>query len=324
MARISMTLGLKELSMTRGTSTGRWLLAAGVMLALAPLAHAATITQTRQDTGRNWDNAWLWGDTAVVAENDYVTPSNRTLRAIGSSTTTTTFPGGSLTMLGSLQFKSPNSTNGAYDIADLRMDGGIIQNPTDGNNVVTVGGAMSVLSDSRIEFTASSTQSRSYDFATLISGSRQLTLQGSTYGVATISNAGNTYTGLWNLTVGTLQFANAGAVGSGADIKVAGGTLQILGNWDTSGQPATALERADLQVVSGTVALGDYAWTLNTLTLGSNELLPGTYSISQLNSYSVGSFTGSTGTITVIPEPALLAMAAAGAMLVLCRRQRTM
>ena len=71
----------------------------------------------------------------------------------------------------------------------------------------------------------------------------------------TIANPANTFTGVWESSIGTLEFENAGAVGS-ADIAVlAEGKLRITDNWTTEAILTVATTTASAGASTVTIAL---------------------------------------------------------------------
>lgn len=272
----------------------------------------AVVTQsaTQGANVSGWNLASIWDNSAAPSiGNTYVNQATMVLRTPEASNSV--FAGDSLTVRGVLALKSPGNASRTKS-ADVILDGGTISNYTAGGGFTqTLAGTLQVLSTSTISGGGGS-EIRHNQFTALVSGSANLNLNSVTPASANIfANASNTFSGTWNLQSGILRFTNGGAVGSGL-IAMSGGTLEIQDNWVGN----------SLALSAGSVALADYQWTVQSLTVGSTNFGQGTYDIAALNGIGGVTFTGSAGTITVIPEPSVIVSLMAGAMPLIARRRR--
>lgn len=289
---------------------------AATLCVATSFAPAAVVTQVGSNAmGEHWETNvdWDWASAGVSSGayggHDFVNPAGLTIRTPEAGGDT--FNGKSLTVSGVLALKKGSGAS-THTVTDLRLAGGSIENFTGGTNTQTLAGGLTVVSDSAINI-SSATDIRHITISAAVSGSAQMDHRATKSGdFMAYTNAANTFDGTWKVSSGVLKFSNAGAVGDG-DILVAGGKLQILGDWLN--------EDASLTVSGGAVDLGGYAWTVESLWLGVNQLAAGTYSVTSLNSYGVGSFTGTVGTITVVPEPVSLSLLALGGLAILRRRR---
>lgn len=130
-----------------------------------------------------------------------------------------------------------------------------------------------------------------------------------------ISNDLNSFDGTWSVDGTRAIFTSGDAVGGG-DVDVSNdGYLRV--NTDWSGSSLTAVTGSEVEIKDG------FAWTIDGLTVNGSSVANGTYTASQLNTLTSDTiFTGGTGTIQVIPEPATLGLVAAfgGAVLFIRRR----
>ncbi|VGO16668.1 hypothetical protein PDESU_05259 [Pontiella desulfatans] len=269
----------------------------------ASMASADTVSQDT-DLG-NWDTASTWNPDGVpTVGNDYTTSMKLRVGSAG------TFSGDSLTIESTGQLQLRN-TSGTFTVDDLIMAGGVVYAGTGNEVTFALDGNMNVTADSNLNgyWNSTSGDARNLNILSKVSGSSDLESSASNNGSThklTIANAANDFSGTWISNVGTLEFANAGAVGAG-DVRVnANGKLTILGDWDAE---------ASLYVANSANALvnvGDYDWTVGEFNLNGEGLLANdTYTVSELNAMAGNAavFSG-TGTITVIPEPATLGLVA--------------
>ena len=288
------------------------------VLSLATSAHAVTVNQLDSNSaGEHWEtNAdWDWAAAGVspgsYAGNDFVNSGTIRTRESGGDT----FNGASLTVNGTLALKSSNGQSKTNTVNDLRLDG-LISNFTSGSGKTqTLAGGLTFIGDSNVNATKAG-ETRHITIASLVSGASGITVThqgGTTSNRVRYTNASNSFSGTWKVNAAELIFNNAGAVGT-ADIIVSGANadLEIKGDWNIG---------AELTVTAGTVKLADFDWTVNALTLGSDSIAAGTYTVSELDALGAGVFTGTTGTITVIPEPASLVLMGLGSLCMLSRRR---
>ena len=251
-----------------------------------------------EDNGE-WDTASTWDPDGVPAStNDCTTDLN--LRVSDASSA---FGGKSLTILGGGQLQLRDTAN-TFVVDDLILDGGDVYAATGNNNSFSLDGNLSVTSDSVLRGFWNATGPRNLNILSRIGGAASITSQASdnnsTHTVS-IGNSANTFSGTWISENGTLEFTNAGAVGS-ADIQVHDhGTLTIMGDWDAGG----ALTVADAATAQVNLAAND--WRVSGLTFGAAPVAYGVYTAAQLNALGTHPvFTGS-GTISVV-DPTIVTM----------------
>lgn len=287
--------------------SSRTVLSAGAafLFAAASTLQAATIPQDQSQSSpdaNGWTVASIWNPNgAPIAGNDYINPLGFTLR---TPEATSTFAGDSLTIRGTLGLKSAVSTSRTKTVNNLILDGGVIQNFTDGANFIqTLAGNVTVLSNSSV-VVGNSLQVRHTVLSAAIGGSGNLSVStlGGSGSRLEVTNAANTFSGFWNLNSGLLRFTLDGSVGNG-DIRVSGGTLEIQHNWNNNGSL--------LDIDGGNITLGAFNWTVGALDLGGSSLAPDNYTVAELNSFGTGVFSG-TGSITVVPEPTVVSMMICG------------
>ncbi|WP_411845034.1 hypothetical protein AAFN60_14195 [Roseibacillus persicicus] len=143
--------------------------------------------------------------------------------------------------------------------------------------------------------------SRSLTVQSLVSGTGRIQVRentGSGLTTATMTNAGNTFAGDWEVESGShLLFASAGAVGAGAIEVKAGGKVEIVGDW-------TSTENLTVSDASGTaVVVGSNDWTVAELFLGEESLPAGVYTVAELNVLSANAVFSGNGSITVTDGP---------------------
>jgi fibronectin-binding autotransporter adhesin len=139
-------------------------------------------------------------------------------------------------------------------------------------------------------------------------------------GTLTLSSAANTYTGPTLVSNGTLATDLTGSFGPGnvtvADL--AGATL-LLGNGSSIADTAT-LFFGDAGTITLNNATSDTVFGI-TQTDDSQSIGAGTFTAAQLNSFfGVTSF-GGTGSLTVVPEPAVTLLGGLGLLGILRRRR---
>lgn len=287
------------------------ILAAIAAVSAASLTHAAIITSVETGSA-DWDTPSAWSNgEAPSAANDYVGGSGVRVNSPNGGT----FAGNSLTLEGSVNFQVGSSDPAnVVVINDLRMNGGTFRLRFD----VASTGSYGVLQGNMAIQAATTLDTwfggeRSLEIQSLVSGSEAVTINArNTPEFFRFTNAGNTYSGTWNIAAGLAEFSSAGAVGVGSSVDVtSGGTLDIQDDWSGA-----------MSVVDGaTVKVGANAFTLD-LTANGSAVANGIYSVADLNTEIGSTIFNGTGSIEVIPEPATLGMVAAfgGGILFIRRR----
>ena len=283
-----------------------------ICLTAASSVMGAVVTQTATQgaNASGWGASGIWSNSAIpTGGNTYINAASMVIRTPEADNAV--FAGDSLTVRGTLALKSSGSTS-RTKTADVILDGGTISNYTDGSDrTQTLAGTMEVIATSTIS-AGGGAQNRNNQFSALVSGSAGINLTSANAASANIfTNASNNFSGSWNLQSGILRFTAGGATGSGL-ISMSGGTLEIQDSWTGNA----------LSLSGGSVALGDYGWSVQSLVIGTTSFTPGTYDIAALNGPGDVTFTGNAGTITVIPEASAAMSSIAGVLSLLMRRRR--
>ncbi len=275
------------------------------------------------NTGANWV-----GDAAPTAGNDYVTGDYR-LRtpADGGSYT---FAGDSLTVnntngyAASLMYKGTGST-GSLTIGNLILDGGMISHANGSSDICNLYGNINVVGDSTLY-----PKQGPINLYSDIHGIAQLTIQASDNNSAFkiwIRSSANTYTGniVNNGRLETAAGSNLNFVigANGVNNGISNGSLGTQQHSIFGGDFVFDLTNA------GT-ALGDSWQIINTVA--ASTYWPETFNVVGFTAAGDGIWNGSandamyqfdqgTGMLTVVPEPATMALLGLGG-LVLVRRKR--
>lgn len=238
-----------------------------------------------------WTVGAAWSDGLPAHSNESYFVTNNV--ALQTPSTTATFPGSSLELVGSqtvelmvsgsdvitfplLELGNDTLRAGVVDAGEAKIDGTI---NTFNNSILA--GATNNTRDLRVQ--------------ALITGVSSLELSAPTKTIY-IDNTANTFDGTWVVSGGTAEFAAPGALGSSSIQVQSNGTLRILGDWDglSSGETLTIADS-----VSTLVELGTNVWTVGSLMIGSSNVEAGqTYDIAALNALGDAVFSG-TGTIQV-------------------------
>jgi hypothetical protein len=260
-------------------------------------------TPVDQTAGSSWSDG-----LAPHANASYVIPATGNLRG---PTGNSTFPGFSLTVEkgARYQVRSLDGSGQVTTVSQLFLEGGSsfasgdfaeLAAGTGTNATNVIDGTITNSGYSR--FTTFGTvggnlTARNLRVLSLILGSGRIQAsEGSALRQSSVivENAGNSFYGTWETGPGSsLVFQNAGAIGT-ANIEVmAGGVLEIKGNWNTGAS-------LDVSNSPGTdIKLGTYGWKVSTLLLGSSFVADGVYTAAELNALAGASVFSGNGTITV-------------------------
>ncbi|MDF7823487.1 BNR-4 repeat-containing protein [Pontiellaceae bacterium B12227] len=247
----------------------------------------------------DWDTASTWDPDGIpVSTNFYTTDLN-----LHVNNAATPFGGESLRILDGGLLHLRDAFN-PFMVSNLIMSGGGIYAGTGNNNTFALDGNISVISNSVFQGYWNATGPRNLNMLSKISGGAAITSMASDNSsthTLTIGNAANDFSGTWISQNGTLEFANAGAVGS-ADIQVLDhGTLTIQGDWDAKGMLAVA------DAPTAAVNLGANHWRVTDLLFGGVSVDYGTYSPAALNALGSNPVFAGSGTITVV-DPTIVTM----------------
>ncbi|WP_168441990.1 LamG domain-containing protein [Pontiella desulfatans] len=258
-----------------------------------------TVTLTTLATPVDSTDGSVWSDGLPAHGGaDYVIPSTGNLRGESG---TTTFPGASLKVEagGKFQVRSLESSSDVTTVNHLVLAGGAGANYAllaagTGNNAINVLDGTITQSGASKLLTYGGSIARSLNVLSQINGDGTLQVVGEG---AMIDNAANAFSGTWEVADGaTLTFNNAGAVGSANIDVLDGGTLQILGTWN-SGASLSVVDTPTTQV-----ELGSQSWFVSSLLFGGSPVEGGTHTASELNALGANSVFSGTGTLTVVPE----------------------
>jgi hypothetical protein len=251
-------------------------------------------------------DAATWTDNQPAHTGaDYIVQKDGQLR---SETGTSSFPGFSLTVKpeGRFQFRSLDSNNEITTVNNLILEGGTagfpagLQAGTGSNDTNVLAG--NIKTSGHVQFltfdkAGGSPISRSIKVLSKISGDGRIEawegLPGQGGEVVTITNAGNTFSGIWEVAAGSsLIFTDPKAVGP-ASILVSNGNLQIDGNWNST----ATLSFNDSSNVE--IQLGAQHWSVGNLEFGSSSVQDGVYRAADLNSVLENPVFTGTGTLTI-------------------------
>jgi autotransporter-associated beta strand protein len=139
-------------------------------------------------------------------------------------------------------------------------------------------------------------------------------------GSLTLTSAANTYTGATTVLNGTLATGATGNLGLGnVTVSDVSGAILIIGNGSSIADTAT-LFFGDAAAITLNNASSDTVFGI-TQTDDSQSIGAGVYTAGDLNTFfGVGSF-GGTGTLTVVPEPAVTLLGGLGLLGILRRRR---
>ena len=284
----------------------------GLAMALGT-TQAATINWTGGGANNSWVDPVNWGGNAVTAGNTYVV-SGTTI----SVRDDLTFDGDLLRMqnFNAVIFTAGNSFSGNFEL----NNGGTIRHNQSGT--ISVDGSLNFGNlIGTVEANGSGTRIIELNALITGTGTARIGGNGSEDGVI-ISNASNSFNGIWEThNAGFFRTTVQGSLGTG-DIIVDSGLFDAEYNLNATSNSLT--------MTGGTYELETFNHTYaeNGVVIGTVTLPPGIYDITSLNTLAVveglspTSFTGTTGTLTVVPEPASLVLLSAGSLLILSRRHK--
>jgi hypothetical protein len=302
-------------------------------LTVLPTSPAQNITLAAQDAiAQDWDTVGLWNDgmggiPASVSAVEFpgstyeVLPGAR-LRSTDSATTAT-FPGNVLTidgngvyvnnpaptdLVGEFRFKQVAGGVGTVTVPRLVMNGGQLDLGNDGT--VIVAGEIDIAANT--PFNSNATTDRGYVIAAWLTGHGNIEYHGyqSGFQAAFVNNlniagTSNTYSGTWNVVVGTLLGTGANALGTNSITVGPDGALETT--YDLNSPNATL-------TVSGRMYLHQND-TFKSVFVGSTALAPGTYTFAQLNAAHPNNFpatwTAQSGSATSVGSGSLTVLSGA-------------
>ncbi|MEM1058537.1 MAG: PEP-CTERM sorting domain-containing protein [Verrucomicrobiota bacterium] len=290
----------------------------GALFILASPASAATIFQTQQG---GWNDPATWGGNAVTTGNTYSSAggSSNTLNPEGN----TTFAGDLIIINAPQVFFTGTATDITGNM-ELNNFGTIRRNRAgtaafNGSiNITTAGGFLDADGGGARTLTINSLLTSDDNTSVLRIGGNA-----ADNGVI-LTNASNTFNGLFDLTeVGFLRSTVQGSLGFG-DLLVDTGSFEATYHFD-----------ATINMNSATVASGGlyeldtftHTYDPGTFTLDSANgvivLGEGIYTVAELNTLAGETlFSGTTGMLSIVPEPTSGSLLAAIALVGLLARRR--
>jgi autotransporter-associated beta strand protein len=301
-----------------------------ITLTVNPTLPAEDITMSVvQGNPQDWNTAAHWSDGLSATESAAAKPGS-TYRILPNAAMRTpatglssTFPGNSLTIEGAGVFNAtiPGSGMGALllkgdnncvvTIPKLVMNGGQIFSFMNSGWTVTLAGEVEVLANTPI-FAAEDTSARTIHLSAKLTGNGNIEYRGYTGGgnfqptwvsSLNVSGAANTYSGTWNVIIGTLVGSAPGALGTNTVTVGAQGAVQTT--YDIN-NPDGAL------VLEGRFNL-TRNHTFKSVTVNGTPLAAGPHTFAELNTAYPANFpatwtgqpgaladTSGAGSITVI------------------------
>jgi autotransporter-associated beta strand protein len=290
-----------------------------VTLTVNPTFPAEDITMSVvQGNPQDWNTAAHWSDGLSATESAAAKPGS-TYRILANAALRTpatglssTFPGNSLTIEGAGIFNAtiPGSGMGALllkgdnncvvTIPKLVMNGGQIFSFMNSGWTVTLAGEVEVLANTPF-FAAEDTAARTIHLSAKLTGNGNVEYRGYTGGgnfqpawvsSLNVSGAANTYSGTWNVIIGTLVGSAPGALGTNTITVGAQGALQAT--YDINNPNAELILNGRLNLTR------DH--TFKAVTVNGTPLAAGTYTFAQLNAAYPANFpatwTGQPGALT--------------------------
>ncbi len=289
-------------------------------MATTTMAEAANINLVLD--GRQWhEDANQWSDgNAASSGNDYFvgTPATGTRITNRNFTTSSTFAGDSLTINSDGELGLIGSDNGVHTV-NLILNGGRIDHDTNQNGRdINLAGTINVLANSTIRNTAGGSINKSIGLNSTITGSADLLVELDDDNKVILRGVNNTFSGNWDVNRsasgenGSLLAVSDGSLGTGSVDIGLGITLDV--DYD--------IAMLQSLVIEGLLVL-DQDHTVSALNIGGTNYAPGTYTFAELNAaHDANIVNGGSGSITVIPEPASLALVGVGCVLMVRRHSR--
>lgn len=325
---------------------------AAASLFLAALVPAVSNAATIQMVGNNTsDESWLtagdWSNNAApTSDNDYVVGAGFEVRS-PSNMNNATFGGRSLTVTGAgaalllrTQSNGYTSTIGNLTISNgatirnaFSAAGGVANTQViNGDTLTFLGGDagyVTIRTGGTAGAQASSTGPRNFIFNSQVLGSGEVRLQDR--GTITLGNATNAFSGTWVVGGGpnntTAELTTRLAMGSGAGSYLGNNASVTLQNhsyldltydWSTSGSLTLGSNATDAAQIKFTNSI-----SVGSLSIAGTSLAAGTYTYGDFVDLGYASyFDGTTGTISVIPEPSTFAALAGLGVLSLAALRR--
>ncbi len=302
-------------------------------------ASAATITQKQDNSSsESWNTAATWNPSGTpTAGNDYVNPGFIPRSPV---TNNSTFAGDSLTFTSSssaLGLKVPDNTTGTQTINNLTLVAGSGNGPSITNyangSTITLGGSITISGSSGNVRLWSGKSDRVLKIGASITGSAGPAIviyggsSGADDGLVEITSSNNAYAGGWNIQA-NLKGSGNGSLGSGDFTVHEDGSLDF--DYDATANSLTLVSDGGSGASHNGALLVNQSGldlTFNAATIDGNALAAGTYTFSNLattyGSDLIKISNGGAGTLTVVPEPASVAvLVGLGALGMLKRKRR--
>jgi len=281
---------------------------ATVTLSVMPASPAEDITlSVVQGNPQDWNTGEHWSDGLAASNSAVAKPGSRYfIASTGAMRTPATgasaaFPGEILTVQGNGVFANPPGTGAGAVILKgsnpstvhfkkLVMAGGQLFNFINSGGSAILTGEMNVIANTPI-FATEDTSSRSITLQSQLTGNGTIeyrahpnsNFQSNWVAALNIAGANNTYSGTWNIVVGTVIGSGAGSLGTNNILVGAQGALQA--SYDIVSPAATLTLNGRLNLTRN--------HTFGKVVINGVELAAGTYTAAQLNSAYPANFPAS-------------------------------